>query len=135
MTSIESPTEELGSVQKKATTPSGIVRAISIRQPYVEQILRRTKKIEYRSVPTNIRGTVYLYASLRPADDPEAWGKVKCAPGSLPTGMIVGTVDIVDCVRVAEGDFEYILAKPKRLARARRPVNQPQPVFWRPRFR
>ncbi len=118
-----------------ATAPTDVVRAISIRQPYVEQILRRTKKIEYRSVPTNIRGTVYLYASLRPADDDEAWSKVKCAPGSLPTGLIVGTVDIVDCVKVDEGDFEYALAKPKRLARARRPVNQPQPVFWRPRFR
>ena len=109
-------------------------RAISIRQPYVELILKRKKKIEYRTVPTTIRETVYLYASLRPADDPESWAEAKAAPGDLPVGLIVGTIDIVDC-RGEDGDFEYVLARPKRLTRPLRPTNQPQPVFWRPRFR
>ena len=43
---------------------NAIIRAISIRQPFVEMILRGTKKIEYRSRKTNIRECVYLYASL-----------------------------------------------------------------------
>ena len=43
-----------------------IERAISIRQPWVEQILRRVKSREFRDFPTNIRERVYLYASLRP---------------------------------------------------------------------
>ncbi|MDA8409599.1 MAG: hypothetical protein M0001_04305 [Treponema sp.] len=42
-----------------------ITRAISIRQPYVELILQGAKTEEYRSMPTNIRERVYLYASLR----------------------------------------------------------------------
>lgn len=46
---------------------SKITRAISIRQPFVELILRGLKKREYRSKPTNIRERVYLYASLKPA--------------------------------------------------------------------
>ena len=43
---------------------SGIITAISIRQPFVEMILRGNKTIEYRSRKTNIRERVYLYASL-----------------------------------------------------------------------
>lgn len=41
-------------------------RAISIQQPFVEQILTGKKKYEYRSFPTKIRGRVFLYVSLRP---------------------------------------------------------------------
>ena len=43
-------------------------RALSIRQPYAEQILRGTKEIEYRSVKTNIRERIYIYASLSMGD-------------------------------------------------------------------
>lgn len=48
--------------KRPTDVPTG--RAISIRQPYVEDILRGKKKYEYRSRPTQIRGRVYLYASL-----------------------------------------------------------------------
>jgi hypothetical protein len=109
-------------------------RAISIRQPYVEQILRGSKTIEYRSIPTNIRERVYLYASLKPADDAEAWAEVGTVPGDLPTGVIVGSVEIVGCRRGRrEDDYRYILARPRRLRAPMRPKNQPQPIFWRPR--
>jgi hypothetical protein len=40
------------------------LRALSIRQPHAEAIMRGTKKIEYRSGPTKIRGDIYIYASL-----------------------------------------------------------------------
>src|SRR4051795_5225478 len=40
--------------------------ALSVRQPYAEQIMRGTKVIEYRSVPTHVRGRVYIYASSTP---------------------------------------------------------------------
>ena len=39
------------------------MRALSVRQPHAEAIMRRVKKIEYRSRPTNIREVVYIYAS------------------------------------------------------------------------
>lgn len=112
------------------------VRAISIRQPYVEQILQATKKIEYRSIRTNIRERVYLYASLKPASDAGAWRSVKREPGDLPTGVIVGTVEIVDCRQSRRMDeFHYILARPKRFRVPLRATNQPQPVFWRPKLK
>jgi predicted transcriptional regulator len=41
--------------------------ALSIRQPHAEQTLRGKKKIEYRSMPTNKRERVYIYASMTPA--------------------------------------------------------------------
>jgi hypothetical protein len=74
-----------------------IHRAISIRQPYVELIFRGIKKLEYRSKPISIFGPVYIYAALKPADDPAAWRKAKAKPGEFPTGAIVGSVEIVGC--------------------------------------
>ena len=113
-----------------------IARAISIRQPFVEQIPRGTKTIECRSRLTNIRERVYLYAGLRPADDPEEWESLGKRPGDLPTGMIVGTVEIADChFNKRTGLFEYALRFPKRLRAHLEPRNQPQPGFWRPVFR
>jgi hypothetical protein len=112
-----------------------LTRAISIRQPWVELILSGEKQAEYRSRPTNIRGRVFIYASLTPAETLTGWNKVGKQPGELPTGQIVGTVEIVDCVWDAERKcFAYILKKPERLAEPLFAKNQPQPVFWRPVF-
>lgn len=115
-----------------------ILRAISIRQPYAELILRGTKPAEYRSRRTNIRERVYIYASLRPADDTSGWRKVGREPGQLPTGVIVGSVEITACKVRRRGknlDFAYALRNPKRFRNALLPTNQPQPGFWRPRFK
>lgn len=113
----------------------GIARAISIRQPLVEQILLGEKKFEYRSQATKIRERVYLYASAKPFEDPDLWRKMRVRPGDLPTGVIVGSVEIIDCNWDDEnGWYAYSLARPQRLRDHLTPVNQPQPVFWRPRF-
>jgi hypothetical protein len=110
-------------------------RAISIRQPWVELILRGKKTKEFRSQPTRIRGAVYLYAANRPADWAPGWRQAGCAPGELPTGCIVGTVEIVDCRwDEAERQYRYILQNPRRFARPKTALNQPAPRFWIPRF-
>ena len=111
-----------------------IVRAISIRQPYAEQILRRLKRVECRSRSTRIRERAWIYASERPADDPTAWRSVRKKPGELPTGVIVGSAVIVNVRGRANRDFAYKLAAPKRVSNPKRPWNQPRPVFWRPKF-
>ena len=109
--------------------------AISIRQPHVELILRGIKKAEYRSRPTNIRGRVYLYASKSPADWPAGWRKAGAEPGDLPTGIIVGTVEIVDCRWDGRwGRYAYGLRDPKRLKHKLYARNRPNPCFWRPEF-
>jgi len=119
-------------VERSVGDPA-ILRAISIRQPYVEQILRGLKTIEYRSKPTRIRERVYLYASLTPGGDAEDWRSVEASPGGLPVGVIVGSVEIVDC-RGEDGDYEYDLERPVRLGTPLQAKNQPQPTFWRPIF-
>lgn len=112
-----------------------ISRAISIRQPFVEQILAGSKKFEYRSKLTRIRERVYLYASARPVEDPILWRQVGHAPGGLPTGVIVGSVEITDCQWDDKNQcYAYCLRDPQRLSPHLVPTNQPQPVFWRPQF-
>jgi ASCH domain len=112
--------------------PEDLLRAISIRQPYVEQILRGTKRAEYRSRPTKVRGRVYLYAALKPAD---VEGRGIPDVASLPRGLIVGSVEIVDCVLNGGTGFAWKLRKPRRYRNALRAKGQPQPAFWHPRFR
>ncbi len=110
-------------------------RAISIRQPWVELILQGVKKAEYRSRRTKIRERVYVYASLTPADWSPDWKKLNRRPGELPTGAVLGTVEIFDC-RWHEGrqSYAYRLRAPKRLQKPLIAKNQPQPGFWRPLF-
>jgi hypothetical protein len=71
--------------------------ALSIQQPNAEQILRGKKKIEYRSMPTNKRERVYIYASKTP-HTPKSWKEIGMEPGDLPTGFLVGSLksSIVD---------------------------------------
>jgi hypothetical protein len=110
--------------------PSG--RAISIRQPYIEEILRGLKKFEYRSRPTKIRGRVFLYASMSPGDM-KRFAILKKAPGDLPTGLIVGSVEIVDCKHDKKRDcFAYKLKSPKRYKKHLKPKMQAQPCWFFP---
>ncbi len=110
------------------------IRAISIQQPYAEMILRGIKKEEYRSVVTHIRERVYIYASLTPGAE-EDFEKINVEPGSLPTGVIVGSVEIVDCAtrkHLSKYIYAWKLANPKRLKTPIKPERQPQPLFFKP---
>ena len=108
-------------------------RALSIRQPYAELIMRGIKTVEYRSRPTNIRERVYIYASQRPADDPEGFEELGAGPKDLPKGVLVGTVEVVDCTG-SPGDYEWHLENPERLPAADqiKPENHPQPAWFYP---
>ena len=112
-----------------------LLRAISIRQPFVELILKGKKLKEYRSRLTHIRERVYVYASLTPSPYEEDWEEVGKKKGSLPTGFIVGSVEVVNCVYDDDYDcYAYVLENPKRLRKHLKATNQPQPGFWRPQF-
>ena len=111
-------------------TKTDNIRALSIRQPYAEQILRGTKKVEYRNRLTNIRGRVYIYASMTPGDA-RVFAEMNAQPGDFPTGVLVGTVEIVDCTGKA-GDYQWYLANPQRLPKPIKPKNHPQPAWFYP---
>ena len=131
------------------------MRALSIRQPYAELILRGVKTIEYRSRPTRIIGErFYIYASkgkalpqgtghqalvkaLGPAAAPLVPSASCLVPAAseLPTGVIVGSAVVTHCTPNGNpGMYEWHLAKVRRFARRRmrKPTRQPQPVWFRP---
>jgi hypothetical protein len=135
------------------------MRALSIRQPYAELILRGLKSVEFRSRPTRIIGQrFWIYASLKTAgiaragswsselrlDEVPSWmldvaDGLKLFPESLPRGLIVGSavIDRVSPWDAAdglgyEGLWRWHLRDIERCDRPMRPRGQPQPVWWVP---
>ena len=127
------------------------MRALSIRQPYAELILRGIKTIEYRSRATRIIGErFYIYAAGKrwtggeqkiwssdlamPGDGPPAW-MMELAKhlilGDLPTGVIVGSA-VIEKVTHGDDVYEWHLGDIQRIARLRKPRNHPQPSWFKP---
>jgi len=106
------------------------MRALSVRQPYVELILRGIKKIEYRSTPTSIRGRVLLYASRIPGPA-EAFTAARLKLADLIRGAVVGSVEVVDC-RPGPDGYEWGLRHPRRLPVPMIPDAKPQPIWFHP---
>ena len=104
--------------------------ALSVRQPYAELIMRGEKKIEYRTQITHKRGQIYIYAS-KTLGYPEDFENLKLQPGDLPTGVLIGTVEITDCTG-RPGDYEWHLANPERLHELIKPERHPQPSWFKP---
>ncbi|MGD9857988.1 MAG: ASCH domain-containing protein [Planctomycetaceae bacterium] len=129
--------------------PNRDLIALGIRQPWAELILRGIKTIEVRSLPTNVRGTIYLYTGKNLADHPAAEEMARrhdLDVDTLPTGLIVGTVDVVDCrasqpndadaacvpASVLDGMQSWRLAQPVRLAQPLRARFVPYGVWFYP---
>lgn len=111
-------------------------RALSVRAPWDFAILKLGKDIENRRKPHSFRGPVLIQCSTawRQGDIAEAMafirqlGREGRAPSPLPPspplfyrrGMIVGMVDVVDCVTRSDspwffGKFGFTLANPRPL--------------------
>jgi hypothetical protein len=111
------------------------LRALSIRQPFIEQILRGDKKVEYRGTPTKVRGRIYLYASLgrySKTDEEELTEDVGFEFDNLPRGLLIGTVEIVDCEEIEDGVYGWHLRNPQRLPKLLKPTQRANPVWFYP---
>ena len=78
--------------------PNRDLIALGIRQPWAELILRGIKTIEVRTLPTNVRGSIYLYSGKRFADHPAAREMMErhgFRLDELVFERLVGTVDVV----------------------------------------
>lgn len=104
------------------------MRALSIKQPFAEQVLRGTKKFGYRSRPTAVGGRVYVYAGLKPRHAADS-ARMVSANAAPPLGMIVGTGEVVDSKRPCAGEYGWALTSPKRLQRPNVPMAHP-PLVW-----
>ena len=111
------------------------LKAISLRQPWAEEVIRGNKPIEYRGRPTKMRGRIYIYASLGrwPAEDEATFAaEIGYDVASLPRGVLIGTVEIVDCEQLDPGEYAWRLANPQRLPRPLEPQQRPQPIWFHP---
>jgi hypothetical protein len=116
--------------------PDPDVIALGVRQPWVELILRGVKTVEIRSLNTRVRGPIYLYASKKFSDLPAALVAVRkhdlAFPG-LPTGLVVGHVEISATRRAAPNDTHAACIPAALLAdqfawELRNPVRFAEPV-------
>ncbi len=134
---IERAIGNKNSVGSENNKPAKKLRALSIRQPHAEAIMRGVKKIEYRSRPTKIRGRFQIYAGQKrmSPEDEKYWmtkygiSDVSC--DELPRGKIIGTAELWDCTE-GDDEFRWHVRTPERAARLLKPKKQPQPVWFNP---
>ena len=120
------------------------MRALSIRQPWAELILRGSKTIECRSRPTYVRERIWIYAA-EGRSLYSALSSITVADSALlPRGVLVGSVELVACrpIRpedctgaccdVEFGGYAWVLMHAERLAAPLRPTSRPQPAFFHP---
>lgn len=118
------------------------MRALSIRQPYAEEILRGIKTVEYRTKPTRKIGEkFFIYAGLKSPSAAELARFSKLCPTpealkdtDLLRGVIVGTA-VISKVTPPTGDMPYYhwhLTDIERLEVLMKPTRQPQPTWFVP---
>ncbi len=122
------------------------LKVLTVRQPFASLIMAGIKTTENRTWRTNYRGRLVIHAGAR--DDRQAvlrhahllgghrtTREGDCEPSQahraplpyLPRGALLGTVELIDCVRDSEsewaiaGNWHWLLADP-------RPFNAPIPA-------
>ena len=98
------------------------MKALSIKQPWAWAILHAGKDVENRTWATTMRGGILVHASK--GVDESGFSFIRKlgvlnipAPNQLPTGGIVGYVEITDCVEANcgpwfQGPFGLVLKNP-----------------------
>jgi hypothetical protein len=95
--------------------------ALSVRQPWAYAILHLGKDVENRPRRTYIRERILIQAGLKIERDKAR--ELGLDPDDLTTGAIVGSVEIVDCVKNSKskwaipGQWHWILEDPLVLAK------------------
>jgi hypothetical protein len=100
------------------------VTILTVRQPWAWLIVAGHKPIENRDWSTNYRGRLYIHAAQVVDDAAFAWVAERfpelSLPFSMPTGAVIGHVQLKDCVRKSSspwfrGKFGFTLAQPHEL--------------------
>lgn len=80
------------------------MKALTVKQPWAWALIHGGKDVENRSRPTKYRGRLYIHAGKGWADDGIDNIGIDAMPAdeALLSGMVIGTVDVVDCHPAAE---------------------------------
>lgn len=85
------------------------MKALTIRQPWAWAIVAGYKHIENRSRRTNYRGPLLVHAGaqLDSAGFEFLWrvGLHKKLPVDLPTGGLIGVVQLADCIKRSKSEW------------------------------
>ena len=110
------------------------MRALSVNNPWAWAIIHGGKLVENRSWRTRHRGALAIHAGRSTRRLLDEWPHGVAAPraNEFQFGALIGVVDVVDCVPLAEvaddpfasGPWCWVLASPRALA---------QPLPWRGR--
>lgn len=139
---VSDPTQESSRVSDQLPR-----RALSVRQPWAELIMRGNKTLEVRSRPTKVRGLVQIYSSLKLEVGPkqlQAAHRYGLDLDQLPRGVLIGVVEIVGSRPVSPSDSAaagfnipedanlhgWVLENPHRFQVFTKPQRQPQPSFF-----
>ncbi len=82
------------------------MKALSFRQPWAELILQGRKTIDLRTWPTKYRGRIAIHASKQV--DQKICDHYGLDRATLPTGALVGTVEVVEMVALDETAWERL---------------------------
>ena len=123
------------------------MKALTIKQPWAELIMRGLKDVENRSRRTSFRGRFAIHVGLRRADIGDLGLDTKPPRFQNPTkdawerhshpGYVIGTVELVDCVDDSEspwaidGFWHWLLRDPQPYARPVRAKGQLGFWEWR----
>jgi hypothetical protein len=93
--------------------------ALAIQQPWAELIVRGLKTLEIRSSEARVRGPVYIYASRKPSELPDAAAAAErfgLDVAALPRGVLVGQADLTESRPAAGEDATEACVSAERLA-------------------
>lgn len=107
------------------------MKALTVKQPWAELIVSGAKDIENRTWRTNYRGRVLIHAAKIPVSSEELSAyplpalhrelrNYSLKGSTFSVGSIIGSVEIVDCVRnhpsewAEKGVWNWVLAKPHK---------------------
>ena len=103
------------------------MRALTVKAPWAWAIIHGGKEVENRTWVTSYRGPLAIHASAGCARKYYEWGRdwmgaidvQTPALDTLPRGCVIGTVELLDCVRDASSlwampdSWHWILSAPK----------------------
>ncbi|MDQ3330319.1 MAG: ASCH domain-containing protein [Planctomycetota bacterium] len=116
--------------------------ALAVQHPWAELIVRGVKTLEIRSTNAKFRGPIYIYASRKQSDLPDAAlaaARFGIDVSSLPTGVILGEAELTESRPALPDDATAACVRPDLLMnrfawRFERPnrFEEPLPVRFLP---